>query len=197
MLCLVTQSCPTLCDRMDMPGYSVNGDSPGKNTGVGCHTLFQGIFPTQGSNQGLLHCRQILYQLRVIREAPVQCCLRSFSLACLPCLGWGLDLGSTTALPLGPWAFWRGFTWPKPPSWTPRLHFTFFLWAPAKLRLTLQGMRSENLLGNCGQWGFPGRPVVETLPSNAGDAGSIPVWGAKITHVSCPKQNKHETEAVL
>ena len=39
------------------------GDSPGKNTGVGCHALLQGIFPTQGSNPGLLHCRQILYQL--------------------------------------------------------------------------------------------------------------------------------------
>ena len=37
-------------------------DSPGKNTGVGCHSVLQGIFPTQGSNLGLLHCRQILYQ---------------------------------------------------------------------------------------------------------------------------------------
>ena len=36
-------------------------DSPGKNTVVGCHFLFQGIFPTQGSNQGLPHCRQMLY----------------------------------------------------------------------------------------------------------------------------------------
>ena len=39
-------------------------DSPGKNTGVGCHFLFQGIFPAQGSNPHLLcllHCRQILY----------------------------------------------------------------------------------------------------------------------------------------
>ena len=36
-------------------------DSPGKNTGVGCHALLQGIFPTQGSNRGHLHCRQILY----------------------------------------------------------------------------------------------------------------------------------------
>ena len=38
-------------------------DSPGKNTGVGCHSLLQGIFPTQGSNQCLLHCRQMLYYL--------------------------------------------------------------------------------------------------------------------------------------
>ena len=38
-------------------------DSPGKNTGVSCHVLLQGIFPTQGSNPGLLHCRQTLYRL--------------------------------------------------------------------------------------------------------------------------------------
>ena len=38
-------------------------DSPGKNTGAGCHFLLQGIFPTQESNPGLLHCRQILYPL--------------------------------------------------------------------------------------------------------------------------------------
>ena len=37
--------------------------SPGQNTGVGSLSLLQGIFPTQGSNPGLPHCRQILYQL--------------------------------------------------------------------------------------------------------------------------------------
>ena len=36
---------------------------PGKNTRVGCHALLQRIFPPQGSNPGLLHCRQILYPL--------------------------------------------------------------------------------------------------------------------------------------
>ena len=46
-----------------LPGLSVLGDTPGKNTGVGCHFLLQGIFQTQGSNPGLLHCRQILYRL--------------------------------------------------------------------------------------------------------------------------------------
>ena len=45
------------------PSSSVHGDSLGKNTGVGCHTLLQGIFPTQGSNLGLPHCRRILYQM--------------------------------------------------------------------------------------------------------------------------------------
>ena len=65
VLCLVPQSCLTLCDPMGCspPGSSVHRDSPGKNIGVSCHLLFQGIFPTQESNQGLLHCRHVLYQL--------------------------------------------------------------------------------------------------------------------------------------
>ena len=47
--CLVAQSYPILCDPMDCspPGTSAHGDSPGKNTGEGCHVLLQGIFPTQ------------------------------------------------------------------------------------------------------------------------------------------------------
>ena len=62
---LGAQSCLTLCDPMDcsLAGSSVHGDSPGRNTGVGCHAHLQGIFPTQGSNPGLLYCRQILYSL--------------------------------------------------------------------------------------------------------------------------------------
>ena len=62
---LVPQLCLTFCGSMDCssPGSSVHGDSPGKNTGVGCHILLQRIFPTQGWNSGLLHCRQILYPL--------------------------------------------------------------------------------------------------------------------------------------
>ena len=65
VLCLVVQSCPTLCDPMvcSLPGSSVHEDSPGKHTRVGCHVLLQGIFPTQGSNPGLPHCRQLLYHL--------------------------------------------------------------------------------------------------------------------------------------
>ena len=64
-LCLVAQSCPTLYDPMDcsQPGSFGHGDSLGKNTGVGSLSLVQGIFLTQESNQRLLHCRWILYQL--------------------------------------------------------------------------------------------------------------------------------------
>ena len=65
---LVAKSCPTLVTPLDcnLSGSSVHGDSPGKNTGVGCHFLLQGISPTQESNPGLLHCRQILYRLSKI-----------------------------------------------------------------------------------------------------------------------------------
>jgi len=42
------------------PGPSIHRDSSGKNTGVGCHALLQGIFPIEGSNPGLLYCRWIL-----------------------------------------------------------------------------------------------------------------------------------------
>ena len=65
VLCSVTQSCPTVCNPIDcsLPGSSAHGDFPGKSTGVGCHALLQGIFPTQGLNPGLPQCRWILYHL--------------------------------------------------------------------------------------------------------------------------------------
>ena len=56
----VTQLCLTLCDPYRL--YSP-WKSPGQNTGVGSLSLLQGIFPNQGSNPGLPHCRWILYQL--------------------------------------------------------------------------------------------------------------------------------------
>ena len=61
--CLVAKSCLALYNPMDSspPGSSVHEDSPGKNTGVGCHSLLQRIFPTQRSNPCLLLGRWILY----------------------------------------------------------------------------------------------------------------------------------------
>ena len=53
---LVAQLCPTLSSPMDC-------SPPGKNTGVGIHSLLQGMFQTQGSKVGSLHCRQILFCL--------------------------------------------------------------------------------------------------------------------------------------
>jgi len=46
-----------------LPGSSAHGDAPGKNTEVDYHALLQEIFLTQGSNPGLLHCKQILHHL--------------------------------------------------------------------------------------------------------------------------------------
>ena len=51
----VAQSCPTLCDPMDYSSRLLRPwNSPGKNTGVGCHFLLQRIFPTEGLNLSLL-----------------------------------------------------------------------------------------------------------------------------------------------
>ena len=54
-----------LCDSMDcsLTRFLHPWDFPGKKTGVSCHFLLQEIFPTQGLNPGLLHCRQTLYRL--------------------------------------------------------------------------------------------------------------------------------------
>ena len=59
------QLCLILCNSMDCKTARLfcSWDSPGKNTGVGCHALLQGIFPTQGSKPGCPHCRRILYRL--------------------------------------------------------------------------------------------------------------------------------------
>ena len=63
---LVAQSCPTLQPHGLSPASLLcpcknTGILPGQNTGMVCHSLIQGIFPPQGLNPGLLHCRQILY----------------------------------------------------------------------------------------------------------------------------------------
>ena len=102
VLCLVAQSCPTLWDSRDcsLPGSSVHGDSPAKNTGVGCHALLQGIFPTQGSNQGLPHYRQILHHLS--------------------------HQGSPRILEWVAYLFSRGSSWPRNPTGTSCIAGRFF-----------------------------------------------------------------------
>ena len=56
----VAQLCP---DSLQPHGLYISWNSPGQSTGVGSLSLLQGIFQTQGSNPGILHCRWILYQL--------------------------------------------------------------------------------------------------------------------------------------
>ena len=57
MYAKLLQLCPALCNTMDYgpPGSSAHSNSPGKNAGVDCHALLQGIFPTQGLHKPLLH----------------------------------------------------------------------------------------------------------------------------------------------
>ena len=63
-------------------------NSPGQNTRVGSRSLLQGIFPTQGSNPGLLHCRQILYHLS--HQGRLRCCSRGASKALSELFVWPL-----------------------------------------------------------------------------------------------------------
>jgi len=67
--CLTLQPCGLYLTRLFCPW-----DSPGKNNGVSCHALLQGIFPTQGSNMHLSHCKWILYRW-AIREAHIRWCI--------------------------------------------------------------------------------------------------------------------------
>ena len=59
-----SESCSVVSNSLQPHGLYSPWNSPGKNTGVGSHSLLQRIFPTQGSNPGFPHCRWILYRLR-------------------------------------------------------------------------------------------------------------------------------------
>ena len=58
-----SESCSVVSDSLQPHGLYRPWNSPGQKTGVGSFSLLHGIFWTQGLNPGLLHCRQILYQL--------------------------------------------------------------------------------------------------------------------------------------
>ena len=64
----VSESRSVESDSLRPYGLYSPWNSPRQNTGVGSISLFQGIFPTQGLNPGLLHCRQILYQLSHVNQ---------------------------------------------------------------------------------------------------------------------------------
>ena len=63
-----SESHSVMSDSLQPHGLYNPWNSPGQNTGVGTLSLLQGIFPTQGSYPGLLHCRQMLYQLSYKRS---------------------------------------------------------------------------------------------------------------------------------
>ena len=97
--------------------------SLGENTGMGCHSLLQGIFPTQGFNPGLLNCRQILYQLShqgraeqvkvlVVQSRPTLCFPMDCSLPDVSVHG----ILQTVILEWLAISFSRGSSWPR--GWT-------------------------------------------------------------------------------
>ena len=113
----VAQLCVILCDPMDcrLPGFSVH--SPGKHTGVGCHSLLQGIFPTQGLDPGLLH-----WQGDSLSSEPLEVHTQDYNfLVRIPICLWNcvvLDLSvplelMTTLQGSGQaqiwWCMWKGF----------------------------------------------------------------------------------------
>ena len=77
---LLAQSCPTLCDPTDCspPCLLSPWSSPGKNTGVGYHLLLQGIYPTQGLNPALLHCRHIYTHIYIIVNYFICICIMEY-----------------------------------------------------------------------------------------------------------------------
>ena len=64
--CSVVSDCLFVTNGLQLAWLLCPQDSPGKNTGVGCHALLQGILLTQGSNPDLLHCRWTLYHLSIL-----------------------------------------------------------------------------------------------------------------------------------
>ena len=96
--CSVAHSCPTLCDPRDCSQrcFSVHGDCRQEyRSGLPCP--LSGIFPTQGSNPGLPHCRWILYRLSHRKAIIMVCMMRA----------WGVQVPSLlTATHLEFWAWW-------------------------------------------------------------------------------------------
>ena len=141
-VCLVTQLCLTLCDPMDCrpPGSSVHGDSPGKKARVGCHAFLQWIFPTQGSNPGLPHCRGILYRLshqgspRSSLDIIIQLCVLHCSVVSDSLWPFALSLTGSSVHGLFQarileWVAISSSQGPKDPSWPKDLtHVSYVSW---------------------------------------------------------------------
>ena len=97
------------------PGFSVRGDSPGKNMGVGCHALLQGIFATQGSNPGLPHCRWILCHLSHQGcYVGIHACAQLFSRVRLFVTSWIIAPQASLSMGFSRQEYWSGLPFPTP-----------------------------------------------------------------------------------
>ena len=124
-----------MSDSLQPHGLYSPWNSPGQNTRVGSHSLLQQIFPTQESNWGLLHCRQILYQLSYqLVSSVAQSCL----ILCDPMNRSTLGLSVHHQLPefTQTHVHWVGDTIqpshplssPSPPAPNPSQHQSLFQW---------------------------------------------------------------------
>ena len=111
-------------------------DSPGKKAGVGCHALLQGVFPTEGSNLGVRHCRQIFY-CWASGEAPTFAHLRRTYLDAPCCHGenshfllvFGKTLGSSYSRTLSVHRMVISATKAPAPCWLGILEFWLFIYS--------------------------------------------------------------------
>ena len=87
VLCLSVMSNSLWSPWTVAPRFLCSRDSSGKNTGVGSYSLLQGVFPTQGWNPGLPHCRQIIYHLDSVDHNKLWKILKKLGIpGHLPCL---------------------------------------------------------------------------------------------------------------
>ena len=92
-----------MSDSLRPHGLHSPWNSPGQNTGVGSLSLFQGIFPTQGSDPHLLHCRRILYHLSHLEDHPQKASVGADMSLIPETEGDGLEPQLCLRLPLGCW----------------------------------------------------------------------------------------------
>ena len=147
------ESHSVVSDSLRLHGINSPWNSPGQNTGVSNCFLLQEIFPTPGSNPGLLHCQQILYQLS--------------------------HQGSPKILEWVPYPFSRGSSWPRNwsgvsciaggffTSWaTKKAHF--FQWFLSKIilftYLAVPGPSCSIWTLSCGRWSLVQWPGIEPWP---------------------------------
>ena len=105
-----------MSDSLQPHGLCSQWNSPGQNTGMGSHSLLQGIFPTQGSNLSLPHCRQILNQPS--------------------------HTGSPRILEWVAYPFCSGSSWPRNQTWVFCIAGRFFTnWAIREAKVIRRGLK--------------------------------------------------------
>ena len=162
-----SESCSVVSDSLQSHGLYSKWNSPGQNTGVGSLSLLQGIFPTQGLNPGLPHCRLTLYQLN--------------------------QKGSPRIPEWVAYPFSRGYSWPR--NWT-RVSCTagrfFTNWAMGTVMIVhrLPAVSQRSFQGSAALSQTPGCTLM--LPSSLSLLGTI-CWEASfMTLRTAEQRSRHQ-----